>query len=126
MRKTLLTAIGTLAVAVLAMPTAALADVWDFVLINSAGKEIKLVEVAPTGTATWQKNIVDEEVKKATTTKPGGRMTVHFDKGAGCKYDVKATFTDDTSLVWTGINVCDNSYVTVKVNAAGTPTFTAN
>lgn len=124
MRKTLLTAIGTLSVAIL--PTPALADEWDFVLINNAGKEIKLVEVAPTGTQTWQKNVVDEEVKKATTTKPGGRMTVHFDKGAACKYDVKATFADDSSLVWTGVNVCDNSYVTVKVTAAGAPTFTAN
>ena len=39
---------------------------------------------------------------------------------------MKATFADDTALVWTAINVCDNSYVTVKVNASGTPTFTAN
>ena len=37
-----------------------------------------------------------------------------------------AAFADDTALVWTAINVCDNSYVTVKVNASGTPTFTAN
>jgi hypothetical protein len=114
----------TLAVLV-ATTTPALADAWDFVLINSAGKEIKLVEVAPTGTTTWQPNIVDADTKHSNT-KPGGRMTVHFDKGAGCKYDVKATFTDDSSLVWTGFNACDNSYLTVKVNAAGTPTFTAN
>lgn len=120
MRKMLL----TLAVLV-ATTTPAFADVWDFVLINSTAKEIKLVEVAPTGTQTWQKNIVEEGMK-ATSTKPAARMTVHFDKGTVCKYDIKATFADDTSLVWTGVNVCDNSYVTVKVNAAGTPTFTAN
>jgi hypothetical protein len=125
MRKTLLTPIGVLAAVVLTA-TPALADEWDFILTNSTGKEIKLIEVAPTGTQTWQKNIVDEEVKKATTTKPGARMTVHFDKGPACKYDVKATFADDTSLVWTGINVCDNSYVTVKINASGAPTFTTN
>ncbi|MES2442741.1 MAG: hypothetical protein V4574_07910 [Pseudomonadota bacterium] len=126
MQKTLLTPVGILALAVLAIATPALADEWDFVLINSTAKEIKLVEIAPTGTTTWQKNVVDEEVKKATTTKPGARMTVHFDKGAPCKYDLKATFADDSSLVWTGINVCDNAYVTVKVNASGVPTFTAN
>ena len=125
MRKMLFTPIGVLAAVVLTT-TPALADEWDFILTNSTSKEIKLIEVAPTGTQTWQKNIVDEEVKKATTTKPGARMTVHFDKGAACKYDVKATFADDTSLVWTGINVCDNSYVTVKINASGTPTFTTN
>jgi len=120
MRKTLLMVAGAMVVA-----TPALADAWDFVLTNSTSKEIKLVEIAPTGTQTWQKNIIDEGMK-ATATKPGGRMTVHFDKGPSCKYDVKATFADDTSLVWTGVNVCDNSYVTVKINAAGTPTFTAN
>jgi hypothetical protein len=124
MRKTLLTPIWILAAVAVATP--ALADDWDFVLINSTGKEIKLVEVSPTGTQAWQKNIVDEEIQKAKTTKSGARMTVHFDKGAPCKYDVKATFVDDTSLVWTGVNVCDNSYVTVKANATGTPTFTAN
>lgn len=120
MRKMLLMVAGAMAVA-----TPALADAWDFVLTNSTSKEIKLVEVAPTGTQTWQKNIVDEGMK-VTTTKPGARMTVHFDKGPPCKYDIKATFADDTSMVWTGVNVCDNSYVTVKINAAGAPTFTAN
>jgi hypothetical protein len=121
MRKLLLIAAATLTAA-----TPALADAWDFILTNGSGKEIKLVEVAPTGTQTWQKNIVDEEVKKATTTRPGGRMTVHFDKGSACKYDVKATFADDTSMVWSGVNVCDNSFVTVKLNAAGAPVFTSN
>jgi len=121
MRKTLLMVAGAMVVA-----TPALADEWDFILTNSTSKEIKLVEVAPTGTQTWQKNIIDPEVQKEKTTKAGGRMTVHFDKGATCKYDIKATFADDTSMVWTGINVCDNSYVTVKVNASGAPTFTTN
>ncbi|MCW3846450.1 hypothetical protein OF829_04305 [Sphingomonas sp. LB-2] len=112
------------AVAALVIATPALADDWDFVLINNTVKEINLVMVAPTGTQTWQKNIVDEDAKRVT--RPGARMTVHFDKGAGCKYDLKATFADDTSLVWTGVNVCDNSYVTVKISASGTPTFSAN
>lgn len=105
----------------------ALAEAWDFILINNSGKEIKLIEVSPTGAAKWQKNVVDEEIKKAETTKNGARTTVHFDKdGAQCKYDIKATFADDSSLIWTNVNVCDNAYVTIKLNASGTPTFTAN
>jgi hypothetical protein len=120
MRKLLLTATAAMLVA-----TPAFADAWDFILTNSTGKEIKLIEVAPTGTTTWQKNIVEEGMK-ATTTKPGARMTVHFDKGAPCKYDIKATFADDTTMVWTGFNACDDSYVVVKVNAAGAPSFTVN
>ena len=120
MRKTLIMAVAALLVA-----TPALAEAWDFVLTNSTTKEIKLVELAPTGTTDWQKNIVDEGLKTVELT-PGKRGTIHFDKGAACKYDVKATFADDTSMIWTGINVCDNSYVTLKLSAAGAPTFTAN
>ena len=120
MRKTLIMAVAALLVA-----TPALADEWDFVLINSTAKEIKLVELAPTGTQDWQKNKIEEGQKSVALT-PGKRGTIHLDKGATCKYDVKATFADQSSMVWTGINVCDNSYVTLKVNAAGAPTFTAN
>ncbi|HEX8301107.1 hypothetical protein [Sphingomonas sp.] len=105
----------------------AFADDWDFVLINGSGKPIKTVELAPAGTATWQPNKVDPEFKKEdATTKVGGRMTVHFDKGPGCRYDVKATFADGATSTWSAINVCDNAYVTIRYNAAGTPTFTAN
>ena len=119
--------LGLAAVAAIVIAAPAMADDWDFVLINSSGKAIKSVEIAPTGTTTWQPNKVDPDFKKADATlKNGGRTTVHFDKGAGCKYDVKINFTDNSNGVWTGINVCDNSYVTVKYNAAGATTFTAN
>ncbi|MDQ0248305.1 hypothetical protein J2W22_000352 [Sphingomonas kyeonggiensis] len=119
--------LGLAAAAAIAVAAPAMADDWDFVLINNSGKPIKTVELAPTGTTTWQPNKVDPEFKKEdATVKPGGRMTVHFDKGATCKYDVKLSFADSSSGVWTGINVCDNSYVTVKYNAAGAPAFTAN
>ena len=93
MRNTLIMAVAALVVA-----TPALADDWDFILINSTAKEIKLVELAPTGTQDWQKNKV-EEGQKAGPLTPGKRGTIHFDKGASCKYDIKATFTDDTSLL---------------------------
>ncbi|WP_448662382.1 hypothetical protein ACG3SL_17200 [Sphingomonas sp. CJ20] len=113
------------ALAVLVVATPAWADPWDFILVNSTGKAIKSVEVSPGGAGTWVANKVDEDLKKEALVKAGGRMTVHFDKGSGCKYDVKAVFEDGTNAVWSGVNVCDNSYVTVKY-AGGTPTFTAN
>ncbi len=119
--------LGLAAVAALVIAAPAMADDWDFVLINSSGKTIKTVEIAPTGTTTWQANKIDPDFKKAdATVKQGARMTVHFDKGTGCKYDLKLNFADGTDGVWTGVNVCDNSYVTVKYSAAGAPTFTAN
>ena len=122
MRTTLITAAAALMVA-----TPAFAEDWDFVLTNSSGKTIKTIEVSPAGTGTWQPNKVDPELKKEGLIKAGGRMTVHFDKDSKqCRYDVKATFEDATSAVWTGINVCDNSYVTVRYNGAGAPVFTAS
>lgn len=111
----------------LATATPAIAEVWDLVLTNASGREIKMVEASPSGAATWQKNIVDEEVRKAANIRPGGRATVHFDKvGSQCRYDLKATFVDDTTAVWSNINVCDNAFVVVKYAASGAPVYTAN
>lgn len=104
----------------------ALAEDWDFILTNSTAKPIKKFEISPAGGGSWADNKVDPEVKREPEVKQGGRTTIHFDKGAGCKYDLRATFSDDTTLVWTNINVCDAAYVTIKVSAAGAPTFTSN
>lgn len=110
----------------LSVAVPALADAWDFILINNTGKPIASVEVSPTGAEKWQPNKVDEDLKREGDTKPGARITVHFEKDASCKYDVKATFSDKTTSVWSGINVCDNSYITLKYNASGATTFVAN
>lgn len=113
------------AAATLLSAAPALAEDWDFVLINSSGKPIKGVEVSAAGADKWVANKVDPEAKRDGSTKPGGRMTVHFDKGSGCKYDLKATFEDGSTATWSGINVCDNAFVTIRYEN-GTPSFTAN
>jgi hypothetical protein len=118
--------LAVMAAAALLLAAPALADEWDFVLVNNSGKPIKKVELAPATTTTWQENKVDADLKKEDSIKPGGRMTVHFDKGPGCKYDIKATFVDDTASTWSAVNVCDNAYITIRYNAAGATTFTAN
>ncbi len=117
------TAMAIAAVALLAAP--ALAEDWDFVLVNNTGKPIKGIDISAGGAGSWVANKIEPEMKREGTTKAGGRMTVHFDKGSGCKYDVKATFADDTSAIWSGINVCDNAYVTLNY-ANGTPSFKAS
>ncbi|RYY27369.1 MAG: hypothetical protein EOP62_07280 [Sphingomonadales bacterium] len=115
-----------LAAAAILVATPALADDWDFILINSTGKEIKNVELAPAGTTTWQPNKIDPEFKREGVAKVGARMTVHFDKGPGCKYDVKLNFGDNSNATLSAVNVCDNSFVTAKLNAAGVASFSAN
>lgn len=122
MRNTLIAAVAAL---VLAAP--ALADDWDFILTNATGKEIKTIELSPAGANTWQPNKIDTELRKDGAIKAAARSTIHFDKAdKQCKYDVKATFADDTTQTWTNINVCDDSYVTLRYGQDGAPTFAAN
>lgn len=111
--------------AILAAAAPAFADDWDFMLVNNTGKLIEKIEVAPTGSGNWVENKVDPELKKDTKVKIGGKTTVHFDKGAQCKYDVRATFEDKSTAVWSGYNACDNSYLTIAL-AGDKPTFKAN
>ena len=104
----------------------ALAEDWDFVLINNAGKEIKKIEIAPTGSTSWVASKQEEGIVYSAI-KSGGRTTVHFDKaGNQCRYDVKVTFADGSNGVWSGINVCDSTFVTIRFNGSGAPIFAAN
>lgn len=101
------------------------AEDWDFVLVNNTGKPIKRVEIAVGGSNDWKADTSDRELQRKVVTEPGGRVTVHFNKGPQCRHDLKATFADETTAIWTRINVCDNAYVSVSfVN--GVPVFKAN
>lgn len=111
--------------AILGMAAPAFADDWDFLLINSTGKPIEKIEVAPAGSGNWAANKFDPELNKDGKVKAGGKTTVHFDKGAQCKYDVRATFEDKSTAVWSGYNACDNSYLTIAFTGEK-PTFKAN
>lgn len=112
--------------AVLAAAGPALADDWDFMLTNATGKLITKIEVAPAGSDSWVANKVDAELNKDGKVKSGGKTTIHFEKAASaCKFDVRGTFEDKTTAVWTGINLCDNSYVTVAFTG-DKPSFKAN
>jgi hypothetical protein len=103
----------------------ALAEDWDFILTNSTGKTVKTIEISASGAGSWAANKFDPELRKEVSVKTGGKTTVHFDKGSGCKYDIKGTFDDGTSAVWAAIDVCNNSYVVIRYDA-GKPSFKAS
>lgn len=114
------------AAALVLTATPALAEDWDFVLINEAGKPIKTIEIAVAGSGQWKPNVKAEDIADRGAVKPKARTTVHFDKPASqCKFDIKATFEDGTSQTWAGANVCDNSYITVKL-AGGVATISGS
>ncbi len=104
----------------------AFAEDWDFVLTNGSGKPIKAIELAPAGSTDWKPQALDPETRRETVIKANARTTIRFDKAAAqCRYDLRATFEDGTSQVWTGANICDNSYITLKLTG-GKATITAN
>ncbi|QDX27321.1 hypothetical protein FPZ54_15800 [Sphingomonas suaedae] len=116
-------AIGLVAAMLVAAP--ALAEPWDFVLINETGKPIKLIEVAPTGSTDWKAGL-EEEGRREPVLKPKARTTVRLDRPSSqCRYDVRATFEDGGTETFSSANICDNSYVTIKLTG-GKPTLSAN
>lgn len=108
--------------ATLTFAAPALAEDWDFMLTNNTGKAIKSLEISAAGAGSWVPNKFDPELRKEASVKVNGKTTVHFDKGPGCKYDLKANFEDGTSAVWPGIDICANSYVIIRYDA-GKPSF---
>ncbi|QSB43581.1 hypothetical protein EB810_07280 [Altererythrobacter sp. FM1] len=98
---------ASLALVLIAAP--AMAEDWDFVLTNDTGKTVTQVELSPAGTAKWAAQRTDEGV--SSEVKNGNDWTVHFDKSKDtCDYDVRLTFADKSTVVWTGLNVCDNAF----------------
>lgn len=113
-------------IAAMLAATPALAEEWDFILTNASGKAIKNLALAPAGSTDWKPRTIDADVKQDPLIKPSARTTVRFDKAASqCRYDLQATFEDGTTLVWSGANVCNNSYFTLKL-AGGKATIAAN
>lgn len=112
--------------AVMATAAPAVAEDWDFMLTNGSGKSIKTIELAPAGTTDFKPQTVDPETRRDPVIKAGAKTTVRFDKAASqCRYDLKATFEDGTTQIWAGANICDNSYITLKL-ANGKATITAS
>ncbi len=99
-------------VVLLATAAPALAEPWDFVLVNKTGKTIKLVEVAQAGSGDWKKDIRDEEIRGELNIKPGADYTVHFEKDDKiCKYDVRLTLDgEDTPITWSGFDTCKYAF----------------
>jgi hypothetical protein len=121
MRKMALTA----GAALMAIASPALAEDWDTLLTNTTGKEIKKLEIAVAGSGTF----VASQAEEGTVVKPvknAAKTTLRYDKpDKQCRFDIKATFADDTNAVWTGFDACKNMYLTL-VYRNNTPTFTAN
>ncbi len=102
--------------------TPARAEAWDMVVINATGKPIRTIELGPSPATGW--TAVQSDPLGVLGN--GERATIHFNKSNGiCRMDLRATFSDATAAVYASINVCDNTYVTLKLTN-GKPTFSTN
>lgn len=117
------TIVYMLALCLAALAAPAHAEPWNMVVVNQTGKSLRSVEFTPSPNTSWQNQ---SQTLTSAIIPTGGRDTAHFDKPVSkCRFDLKAVFTDTGSAVWSSINVCDNSYVTIKyLNSK--PTFTTN
>ncbi|WP_265571236.1 hypothetical protein [Sphingomicrobium nitratireducens] len=86
------------------------AQATDFTLVNGTGNALGDLSIRRTGTAAWQ--------PLGSAPAPDARQAVKF-SNPDCAFDIQAQAGGQT-LVWSGVNLCDVSVVTLRV-AGGTP-----
>jgi hypothetical protein len=80
------------------------------VVVNDSTKTIRECYGSNAGTSSWQEDILVSDMLTA-----GSSVDINFEDGSGyCNFDFKAVFTDGTSVVETGIDVCSVSTVTIN------------
>ncbi len=85
----------------------------DFQLVNKTGYEISSVFVSASKTNDWEDDVLSDD-----TLDDGETLTVRF-KNAGktCKFDIKVVYEeDDSEAIWTDIDLCATSKVTIRYN----------
>ena len=102
-----------LALALLAAATAApaLAGAGNFTLVNQSGANIASLSIRRTGTAAWS--------ALPNAASQGASTAVRF-SDADCAFDIRAKLAGDGEAVWSGVNLCEVSRVTLRRGPSGT------
>lgn len=85
----------------------------DFTLVNKTGYEIKSVFVSPNKSDDWEEDVLGKD-----TFADGEKWDIKFHRSATtCKWDLKVVYSDDnSSAVWTNIDLCSVEKITIKYN----------
>jgi hypothetical protein len=112
MMRTVLIAVLTAIVAV-AAPASADEAKQDFKLVNKTGYELKALYVAPSKSDDWEDDVLGQD-----TLADGQAVNVHFSpKTKTCTFDLKVIYSDDdSSAVWSKIDLCTVEKITFKYN----------
>jgi hypothetical protein len=100
--------------AVLALfASASFADDRNFTVINGTGYDIKGIFVNPPGDNVFSEN------ELSGVLGDGNKFDVKFTNAdKGCTWNMKVTWTDDSSSIFRGLDFCKISNVTLKYNKA--------
>ena len=102
---------GILSVVTALSPAAAQEAKQNFTLINKTGYELKELYVGPTASEDWGPDIMGDSV-----IGNGQSVNVRFSPRAKtCQWDLKVVYSvDDSSAVWSDINLCEVEKVTIR------------
>jgi hypothetical protein len=91
----------------------------DFKLVNSTGYELKELYVSPSKAGDWQEDVLGQ-----ATLSDGGSLEIKFHRAnTTCKWDLKVVYTvDSSSAVWSDIDLCSVSKITIKYDKAADQT----
>jgi hypothetical protein len=94
----------------LAATASLLAGKQDFVLVNKTGLTVDQLYVSSSDTENWEEDVLGRDVL------PNGQsVTITFEgREKQCLYDLKIVDEDGDELVWTEIDLCRASQVTLK------------
>ena len=93
-----------------AISTPAMTQATDFTLVNGTGQALGALSIRRTGARDWR--------PLGAAPAPDSSQSVAFND-PDCAFDIRAE-ANGGQLVWSGVNLCEVSAVTLRV-AAGTP-----
>ncbi len=109
MMRKLLAAAGVM-LALAAFP--AVAGDQDFTLKNQTGYTIEQVYVAASKSNDWEEDVMGDDVLKT-----GANVDITFDAAENvCRFDIKVVYDDKEEAIWSNLDLCTISAVTVRYN----------
>ena len=93
----------------------ALAADQDFTLVNHTGKQIDSVYVSKVSTKSWEEDVMGKDTLDA-----GESVDISFARGErGCRWDLMVKYHSGGQDVWSNVNLCDVSQVTLYCDQSG-------
>ena len=87
-----------------------MAGAGNFTVVNATGRDITALSIRRFGTNAWQ--------PLGVAPHAGARGSVQF-SDPDCAFDIQGTFAGGINAVWSGVNLCEATSVTLNRNDSG-------